>query len=66
VTNVMIDAVVVVVGQLAALAALWIRLSMQLRAEQLRCETLLVLTNAMRRDLLHSSWTRSRAGSGHE
>lgn len=44
-TEVVIAAVVVVVGQVTALTALWLRLSMQLRAERLRHETLLVLTN---------------------
>jgi hypothetical protein len=45
VTEVVLGAVVVVARQVTALAALWIRLSMQLRAEQLRRETLLMLTN---------------------
>jgi hypothetical protein len=45
VTEVVIGAVVIIVSRVATLAALWLRLSMQLRAERLRRETLLMLTN---------------------
>jgi hypothetical protein len=45
VTEVVIGAVVVVVSHLTALASLWLRLSMQLRAEQVRRETLVMLAN---------------------
>lgn len=78
VTEVVIGAVVIVVSRMAALAALWLRLSMQLRAERLRRETLLMLTNrhpAIGRDrepledgmcpALRYSPTRW-PGSGHE
>ena len=54
VTEVVIGAVVIVVSRMVALAALWLRLSMHLRAERLRRETLLMLTNrhpAISRDL---------------
>ncbi|MEO7195639.1 MAG: hypothetical protein ABIZ05_12610 [Pseudonocardiaceae bacterium] len=44
-TEVVIGAVVVVVRQVTALAALWLRLSMQLRAERLRRETLPIRAN---------------------
>ena len=77
-TEVVIGAVVIVVSRMVALAALWLRLSMQLRAERLRRETLLMLTNrhpAIDRDLeqledcmcpaLRYSPTRW-PGSGHE
>jgi hypothetical protein len=78
VTEVVIGAVVIVVSRMVALAALWLRLSMQLRAERLRRETLLMLTNrhpAIDRDreqledcmcpALRYSPTRW-PGSGHE
>lgn len=77
-TEVAIAAVVVVVGHMAALATLWLRLSMQLRTERLRHETLLMLTNprpALGRDLdhledaMHPGLRCSPArypGSGHE
>jgi hypothetical protein len=41
----LIDVVVIVLSHMATLAALWLRLSMHLRAELLRRETLLMLTN---------------------
>lgn len=45
VTEVVIAAVVVIVGHVTALTALWLRLRMQLRTEQLRHQTLLMLTS---------------------
>ena len=44
-TEVVIGAVVIIVSRVATLSALWLRLSMRLRAERLRRETLLMLTN---------------------
>lgn len=59
-TEVVIAAVVVVVGHMTALTALWLRLSMQLRTEQLRHETLLTLTN--RRPVLDRDLNQSEGG----